>query len=116
MGIQERKAREREQRKEQIVNAAEEVFFRNGYTQSTMQHVADVAELSKGTLYLYFKSKEELHYAINLRGMVKLHELMTEEYTPRQSGFDNLMAMSRAYLKFFKSYPNYFAAIVHFET
>ena len=60
MGIAERKEREKQQRREEIVQAAEEVFFSKGFEKSTMDDVAEKAELSKGTLYLYFKSKEEL--------------------------------------------------------
>ena len=58
MGITERKEREKLQRREDILNAAERVFFSKGHKNSTMDDVAEEAELSKGTLYLYFKSKE----------------------------------------------------------
>ena len=64
MGIAERKEREKQQRREEIMQAAEEVFFSKGFEKSTMDDVAEKAELSKGTLYLYFKSKEDLHMAV----------------------------------------------------
>ena len=60
MGIAERKEREKEQRRKAILDAAEKVFFEKGLKYSTMDDVAEEAELSKGTLYLYFKNKEEL--------------------------------------------------------
>ncbi|NJK86044.1 MAG: helix-turn-helix transcriptional regulator [Bacteroidales bacterium] len=69
MGISERKEREKEQRRSDIVDAAEKIFFKKGFEYATMDEIAEQAELSKGTLYLYFKSKEELLYAIHLRAM-----------------------------------------------
>ena len=53
-----------EERKEQIMNAAEEVFTKKGLDEARMDDIADKTGLSKGTLYLYFKSKEALVTAI----------------------------------------------------
>jgi AcrR family transcriptional regulator len=53
-----------EERKTQILNAAEEVFTQKGIDQARMEDIAEETGLSKGTLYLYFKSKEELVIAI----------------------------------------------------
>jgi AcrR family transcriptional regulator len=61
MGIYERKQREKEQRKTEIINAARKVFSNKGFNTATMEEIASEAELSPGTLYLYFKNKEELH-------------------------------------------------------
>ncbi|MDL1893205.1 helix-turn-helix transcriptional regulator, partial [Sphingobacteriales bacterium CHB3] len=52
MGIIERKEREKEQRREEIVTAAEKIFFEKGLAIATMDEIAEAAELSKGTLYL----------------------------------------------------------------
>jgi AcrR family transcriptional regulator len=53
-----------EERKDQILNAAEEVFTRKGFSDARMDDIAEETGLSKGTLYLYFKSKEDLVTAI----------------------------------------------------
>lgn len=67
MGIKERKAREREMRRQQIMVAAKRVFTQRGYEKSTMEDIAREAELSPGTIYLYFKSKDELYASLCLR-------------------------------------------------
>jgi AcrR family transcriptional regulator len=67
MGIQERKEREKERRKQQIIVAAKRVFSEKGFSKSTMEDIASEAELSPGTLYLYFKNKEELYASLSLR-------------------------------------------------
>lgn len=53
-----------EQRKLQIIQAAEEVFTTKGFDDARMDDIAQETGLSKGTLYLYFKSKDEVILAI----------------------------------------------------
>ena len=67
MGIQERKEREKERRRQQIMVAAKRVFSEKGFSRATMEDIAQEAELSPGTLYLYFKNKEELYASLSLR-------------------------------------------------
>lgn len=67
MGIQERKERERERRRQQIIVAAKRVFSERGFSKATMEDIAKEAELSPGTLYLYFKNKDELYASLSLR-------------------------------------------------
>ncbi len=67
MGIQERKQRERERRRQQIIVAAKRVFSERGFSKATMEDIAREAELSPGTLYLYFKNKDELYASLSLR-------------------------------------------------
>jgi AcrR family transcriptional regulator len=67
MGILERKERERERRRQQIIVAAKKVFSEKGFNKATMDDIAGEAELSPGTLYLYFKNKEELYASLSLR-------------------------------------------------
>jgi len=67
MGIQERKEREKERRRQQIMVAAKRVFSEKGFGKSTMEDIAKQAELSPGTLYLYFKNKDELYASLSLR-------------------------------------------------
>jgi len=66
MGIQERKQREKENRRQQILDAARKVFSEKGFSKATMEEIASEAELSPGTLYLYFKNKEELYASLSL--------------------------------------------------
>ncbi len=67
MGIRERKERERERRRQQIIVAAKRVFCEKGFNRATMEDIAKEAELSPGTLYLYFKNKDELYASLSLR-------------------------------------------------
>lgn len=66
MGIYERKQREKERRRQEILGAARDVFSAKGFNSATMEEIASKAELSPGTLYLYFKNKEELHTSLSI--------------------------------------------------
>ena len=75
MGIRERKAREKEMRQRQIQDAAKKLFILKGFSSTTVEEIAEKAELSPATIYLYFKNKEELYASINL---ITLQDLFNE--------------------------------------
>lgn len=114
MGIKERKEREKEQRRNEILDAAEKVFFSKGFYYSTMDEVAEAAELSKGTLYLYFKNKEDLYFAITHRAMSILRVLFQEAFEEEEKGIDKVHAIGRAYYKYSQDYKDYFNMMMHF--
>jgi TetR/AcrR family transcriptional regulator len=116
VGITERREREKKQRKNDIVDAAERVFFRKGHEYTTMDDVANEAELSKGTLYLYFKNKEDLYLAIHLRGNKILHTLFKQAVQKEKTGIKKTRSIGNAYVEFFKKYPNYFNAMLYYES
>jgi len=104
MGIKERKKREREMRRQHIMVAAKRVFTQNGYDKSTVEDIAKEAELSPGTLYLYFKSKDELYASLCLRVLrfikVKVDHVINDEttgYEEKQRGLLNAMKDIYAY-------------------
>jgi TetR/AcrR family transcriptional regulator len=115
MGIAERREREKEQRQKDIVDAAERIFFSRGFNNATMDEVAEEAELSKGTLYLYFQNKIDLYHAIVCRGMDVLFDLFDKASAGLKTGLEKIEAIGRAYLVFFRQHPNYFNALLHQE-
>jgi AcrR family transcriptional regulator len=115
MGIAERKEREKEFRRQSIIDAAEKVFFSKGFDQSTMDDIAIEAELSKGTLYLYFRSKDELHFAIMERGMGLLMQLMEEKLKGNKNGRETLRELGLALVAFSNLYPDYFNSLIVFQ-
>ena len=64
--IRERKSREKDQRIQSILEAAEKVFFSKGYLKTTMDEIAFEAQISKPTIYQYFNTKEELYSSLML--------------------------------------------------
>jgi AcrR family transcriptional regulator len=115
MGIAERREREKEQRRADIIDAAERVFFSKGWQTATMDDVAEACELSKATLYLYFKNKEELYAAILVRGSEILLQLFREAVESNQSGLEQTAAIGRAYMRFHAEHRDYYDAMLYFD-
>jgi len=69
-----RREREKLQRRNDIVKAAESLFSEKGFKGTTMQEISERVELSKGTIYLYFKSKEELYLSVCVKGVAEFGE------------------------------------------
>lgn len=116
MGIKERKEREKLQRRNDILDAAEKLFFTKGFESVSMDQIAGEAELAKGTLYLYFKTREDLHYAIINRGMDMLGNFIMENLKPGKNGAETLLSMGHVYVDFTKHYPGYFRAMMVFDS
>jgi AcrR family transcriptional regulator len=60
MGVKERKERQKKFLRQEILDAASELFVRDGYENVSMRRIADKIEYSPTTIYLYFKDKAEL--------------------------------------------------------
>jgi len=115
MGIAERKERERQQRREEIVQAAEKVFFSRGFALATMDDIAEEAELSKGTLYLYFNCKEDLHMAVAHNSIRLLKSLTLKATDGEGNALEKLGRMGRAVVAFSRSEPDRMKAIMTLE-
>lgn len=110
MGIAERREREKEVRRNMIIDAAERVIFAKRIDTSTMDQIAEEAELSKGTLYLYFKSKTDLYLAIQDRGMSILSAKLARVLGENRKGIELLKRFGEVYFDYANQYPNYFNA------
>ena len=108
MGIIERKEREKEHRKEEILDAAQKVFFEKGLTNATMDEIAEAAELSKGTLYLYYKSKEDLYLGVMIRGIHSLFEDYDHVAESQESPLRKIVQLSQLYINFYTSNRQFF--------
>ena len=60
MGVRERRARQKKFLRQEILDAASELFVRDGYENTSMRRIADKIEYSPTTIYIYFKDKAEL--------------------------------------------------------
>ena len=115
MGIVERKEREKQMRREEIILAAEKVFFNKGFDLSTMDDIAEAAELSKGTLYLYFKNKENLHMAVARKSILLLRAATLKATEGEGNALEKLGRMGRATIEFSRKDPDRMKAIMTLE-
>ncbi len=115
MGIAERKEREKQRRREEILDAAEEIFFDANGEKGTMDDVAERVELSKGTLYLYYRNKNDLLYAIAEKGVGLLLEYFAGVIREGLSGRNQLSDIGDEFVRFVEDYPKHFELILRFE-
>lgn len=106
-----RREREKLQRREDIVEAAEQLFDEKGFEKATIEQIARKTELSKGTIYLYFQSKDELFLAVCAKGIAGFGEHL-EAAANRKRGLENkIKAVYIAYVEFFLERPHVFRVL-----
>ncbi|OPY27010.1 MAG: transcriptional regulator BetI [Methanobacterium sp. PtaU1.Bin242] len=103
-----RREREKQQRRNMIIKAAENVFFAKGYDNVTMDEIANKAEVNKALLYYYFKNKEALFSAVNLCGVQILHKIYVKCFNLDTDGYNKVKAMIQGLFDFSKEHPDYF--------
>lgn len=117
MGTSGRREREKAKRREDILRAARQVFFANGGRRATIDDVATRAEVSKGTIYLYFESKEAILAHLVLEGLDILSSQLEAAYAPHKDlpADERIRRLAFAYLKFSKNYPQHFRLMTAFD-
>ena len=95
-------------RRTAIIKAAREVFFAKGFMNATVDEIAERCGLAKGTIYLYFRSKEELYMSVMAEGMQRLRKEF-EALRALPPGENGLVELAfSTYLNFYKKNKKYF--------
>lgn len=115
MAISDRKKREKEQRRQSIIDAAEKLFSEKGYDNVSINDIAKEVELNRATIYLYFENKEALCFAVLLRGMRILNE-MIKANVRKTLAIQKIYTIGNAYYSFFQIYPQYFEVYIYFQS
>lgn len=111
-----RKEREKEQRKKEILDSAEKLFFKSGYDDVSMNDIANDVELNKATLYLYFDNKEELFFATVLRGAQIMISMIEEEVCKSEDSVKSILTFINTYNQFVLTYPDYYGIYTYFQS
>ncbi len=111
----ERREEEKERRRAEIVDAAEELYAEVGWDAVTMDGVAKSARLSRALIYVYFQDKSDLLLAIAERALADLRERFIAAAAAQTSGLDKVQAIGRAYVLFQQEKPYRFDACSRFH-
>jgi AcrR family transcriptional regulator len=114
--IAERRQEEKERRRDEIVEAAEELYRELGWDAVTMDSVARRARLSRALVYVYFKDKQDLHFAIAARALEVLHQRFIDAASRARTGMDKVEACGRAYMAYAQEFPHFFDACARLES
>jgi len=114
MGSKERREREKEQRKSQILDVARELLLEKGLQATSINQIAKRSELSVGTFYFYYRSKEELYVALQQEGLDLLYGMTTAAIRRKRNPRAKIHAIAQAYLTFAEEHRSYFDIINFF--
>ena len=107
MGIKERKEKHKEDLRLRILDAAKELFLKDGYDATSIRKIAEKIEFSPTTIYLYYKDKADIMYALHQEGF----KLLTSQFVVLQhvsEPFERLKAMGRVYMSFALNNPDFY--------
>src|SRR5271154_5148080 len=106
--IAERRVEEKERRRAEILDAAEALYAEKGWESVTVDQVARGARLSRALVYVYFKDKEELLFAVGERAMRLLRDRFIAASAAKTLGIEKIEAIGRAYMAYAFEFPHYF--------
>ena len=97
------------EKKRRILNAAREMFLDKGYAGTKIKTIADLAGVSTGTFYLYYKNKLEVYKALQEEGIDILSSMIDEAIEQKGLNcFERLSRIAEKYLEFYRRYGEYF--------
>ena len=108
MGIAERKARQKEGMRQEILDAARELFLKEGYESVSMRKIAEKIEYSPTTIYLYFKDKNELVDSLCEETFARLLATLERIGARCSDPIEQLHVCCRAYVDFGLEHPDHY--------
>jgi AcrR family transcriptional regulator len=106
MGTAERKSRQKENTRQEILDAARDLFVNEGYENVSMRKIAEMVEYAPGTIYLHFKDKAEILDTLCEQTFQKLWERMEAIRNDTGNPVDALRRGLRTYIQFGLDNPN----------
>jgi TetR/AcrR family transcriptional regulator len=103
-----RKEREYLAHREEILSAAEKVFAAKGFFPTTMSDIAREAEFGTGTLYKYFKSKEELYFTLIDEKVEEVNRLVNTELSQKTSAVEKIKKVLKLQFEFIERNRDFF--------
>jgi|SRR5271156_570838 len=110
MGVRERRARQREFLRQEILDAASELFVRHGFENVSMRRVADKIEYSPTTIYLYFRDRAELLDQVCQETFARLLDVLAKIMERPGDPLERLGRGLHAYIDFGLANPHHYRA------
>jgi TetR/AcrR family transcriptional regulator len=107
-----RSERRKARTEQAILEAAEHKFLQHGFHATTVEEIAAEADVSVGSIYVHFQSKEGLYLALIERALEIEERYMNEAFKPTLSLGQQLFAAGWAYLRFYLDHPGYFRILM----
>ncbi len=102
-----RKVRKRAEREDRILKAAEELILTKGYASTTIDEIADRADVSKGAVYLHYRTKDDIYFSIVSTALEIMRDMFQDAAEGTESGLDKFRAIGYSFYEYTKRYPSY---------
>jgi AcrR family transcriptional regulator len=113
--IAERRVEEKEKRRAEILDAAEALYSKQGWDAVTVEQVARGARLSRALVYVYYRDKQELLFAVGERAMTLLRDRFIAAAAGQVRGIEKIEAIGRAYMGYAFEFTHYFDFLSRFH-
>lgn len=107
MGVRERKEREKKEMRERILQSAHDLFLRKSFEEVSIRNIADAIEYSPTSIYLYFKDKDAIFYALQGEAF-KIFNLYIANVSVIKKPFNRLIRLTEKYIEFTFAHPKYY--------
>jgi AcrR family transcriptional regulator len=111
MSLRQQRTAYRESLRQEILDAARELFVRDGYEATSIRRIADKVDCSPGILYHYFKDKPEIMAQLIRETFVKLHGKLSAILNDSAPSLELLRRGLRKYIEFGLDHPHHYAIL-----
>lgn len=113
--VRARREEEKEERRQDILDAAEKVIAKVGWEATNFGEIAKRARLSRSLVYFYFPTRDDLFHAVCGRGLAEMEKRFATAVAGQTTGLEQVMAIGRAYYQFSLDESLYFTVLADFQ-
>lgn len=108
MNARSRNDQEKFERREALLNAAQNVFFKKGFQHTSMDDIANTAGFSRSLLYVYFKDKKDIYRSLRIRSVEALRDRMIAYVDNNVTGLEQVKQIGEAFYSFYQHDKEHF--------
>jgi TetR/AcrR family transcriptional regulator len=102
-----RKVRKRAEREDRILKAAERLILAKGFASTTIDEIADQADVSKGAVYLHYRTKDDIYFSIVAKALETMRDMFMKAAEGKESGLEKFRAIGYSFYEYTTKFPGY---------
>jgi TetR/AcrR family transcriptional regulator len=102
-----RKVRKRAEREDRILKAAQELILAQGFANTTIDEIADRADVSKGAVYLHYRTKDDIYFSIVANALETMRDMFEGAAEGQSSGLEKFRAIGYSFYEYTTRFPDY---------
>jgi TetR/AcrR family transcriptional regulator len=102
-----RKVRKRAEREDRILKVAHQLFLAKGFANTTIDEIAAKADVSKGAVYLHYRTKDDIYFNVVEKGLGIMRDMFRQAADREDLGLNKFRAIGYSFYEFTKKFPEY---------